>query len=76
MGEGEKYKSVREHGKDFKNSGTSIKATKMTKVYGQKLLWKSLSLDKKIIFYYSKNYKNKIVRVAKIVFGADVVRVA
>lgn len=39
-GEGEKYKSVENMvgSKFFKNSGTNIKATKMTKVYCQKLL--------------------------------------
>lgn len=47
--------------KDFKNSGTNIKATKITKVYCQKLLW---------IFIILKNYKNKIVRVANIAKGS------
>lgn len=39
-GEGEKYKSVENvvGSKDFNNSGANIKATKMTKVYCQKLL--------------------------------------
>lgn len=39
-GEGEKYKSVENMvgSKFFKNSGTNIKATKMTKFYCQKLL--------------------------------------
>lgn len=66
---GEKYKSVENMGgsKDFKNSGTNIKATKITKVYCKKLLW---------ILIILKNYKNKIVRVANIVYEADVVRVA